>query len=484
MFKGGIKLGVGQIATQLCTFVRSIILARLISPENFGIAAIFGMTYSLLDMMSHLAADVQLVQASDGEEPRFQKTSQAVQTLRGAGNAFFLFIAAIPIARLFGVPQATWAFQCLALVPLTRGLVHLDVNRLQRDMNFVPTIAADVVSNLLSVAAAFPIALWRRDYSAMLWLLILQTAAYVITTHVTAKRRYGWAWDPVYTRRIFSFGWPLLINGLLMYGIFNGDRFIIGAAHRLFSSNHYTLADLGVYSVAFSLVMALAMFMVNITTQLFLPLLSRAQGVASQFRRRYEGCCHVVSLLSASMAIPFILVGGWTIRLVYGQKYAAASAFVGWVAVMFALRLLRVAPTLAAMAMGDTRNAMISNVVRTVALVGVVAAAAVNAPLSWIAACGFLGEAAAIVVCTYRLQREHSVAASILFRPLLISMTGCAVAGLLYMATAKMGIFLLGSAAILILVLTVLAMFIAFPNLREEVVALMPTRTQALAERA
>src|SRR5581483_3763845 len=138
-----------------------------------------------------------------------------------------------------------------------------------------------------------------------------------------AERRYAWAWHKEYIKRIVNFGWPLLINGLLMYVIFQGDRFIIGASRRLFSHSSYTLADLGVYSVAFGLSMAPTMLVANVSTQLFLPLLSRAQEMKEQFERRYTGCLELVSLVAAVFAVPFILLGGWVVILVYGTKYAA-----------------------------------------------------------------------------------------------------------------------------------------------------------------
>ena len=73
--KGGLKLGANQVIIQACSFVRSVILARLISPEDFGIAATLAMTFSLFEMVSNLSAELLLVQAEDGNEPRFPKTA-------------------------------------------------------------------------------------------------------------------------------------------------------------------------------------------------------------------------------------------------------------------------------------------------------------------------------------------------------------------------------------------------------------------------
>jgi O-antigen/teichoic acid export membrane protein len=470
---GGLKLGGNQAFVQVCSFARSVIVARLISPANFGVAATFAMTFSFLEMISNLAAETVIIQAKDGNEPAFQQTAQVVQFLRGLANALFIFALAGVISRLFGVPQAKPAFQCLALLPLLRGVTNLDVNRLQRDLKFGPSILADSGSNLLVTIIALPLGLWLRDYWAMLWLLILQSAAYVTGSHLVAVRRYSWGWSKVYARTILSFGWPLVINGLLLYIILQGDRFVIGAARRLFTHSSYTLADLGVYSVAFALTFAPTMLVANISTSLFLPLLSRAQADGFQFEKRYVACFQFVSLMASVISILFIVSGGWLIRMIYGQKYAAAGAFVGVLAAMQAMRILRVAPTLAAMAHADTKNAMFSNIVRTLALAGVLFAGITGRSLTWVAASGFAGEVLAFLTCIWRLQRCHSVSAKLSVRPLALS----ASAMLLGATLAAAGISNLGWAAAplaaggLMIMMLILALFL-FDGLRGDLRAI------------
>jgi len=429
VFRGGLTLGFNQGFTQACSFVRNVIVARILSPADFGIAAIFAVTFSLLDMMSNLSADKLLVQAADGNEPGFQKSAQAVQATRGLINAVIIFVLGGPIARLFGVPQAAWAFHFLALLPLLRGFTHLDLSRLQREMKFGPQVISDTGSAFLVTLAAIPLGFWIRDYSLMLWLLIIQSAVGLVLSHLVAERRCEMAWERKYVKRMVAFGWPLLINGVLMYIIFEGDRFIIGASHRLFAHSSYTLADLGVYSVAFALAMAPTVLVANISTQLLLPLLSQVQNSMRQFRRRYAVCAGLISFLATMISIPLITLGGWAVILVYGSKYAGAATFIGWLGAMWALRILRVVPTVAAMALADTHNSMISNVARTAALAGVLYASATGKPLVWIALSGFAGELLALAMSVWRLQREHGLAADALVAPFSVTFAGMSLAG-------------------------------------------------------
>lgn len=481
VLKGGLKLGLGQIITQACSFVRSVIVARLISPENYGIAAAFAMTISLFEMVSNMSSDKLLIQAADGDDPALQKTTQLLQISRGLSGAAIFFLLAGPISRLFGVPQAEWAFRSLTLLPLAKGFTHEDMNRLQREMKFGPSVLVSVGSSVLVTLLALPLALWSRDYSAMLWILVLQTVSSSVGSHLVAERRYALAWNKNYAKRMFHFGWPLLVNGLLLYGIMEGDRVIIGSARRLFSNSTYTLADLGVYSVAFALTMAPTMIVANVSTSLFLPFLARVKDSCLEFERRYLTCLRAVSLMAGVISIPFIFAGGRVVSLVYGHKYAAAAGFIGWLAAMWGIRIIRVAPTLAAMARGDTKAAMVSNTVRSLALVGMVLAAATGSRLAWISIWGFGGELLALGMLVWRLKRFHAIPATPCFRPFAVIGFGMVTAAVISIAQIKTfgwGAVFLGCLGLM--VTTLLAMLFVVPQLRLDLRALILTPMSSL----
>ncbi|HWP85969.1 MAG TPA: oligosaccharide flippase family protein [Terriglobia bacterium] len=431
ILKGGLKLGANQGVAQACSFLKNVILARLISPEDFGIAATLAITFSLFEMVSNLASEILLVQAKDGDEPRLQRTAHLLRAGRGLLNAALIFLLAGPIAGLFGAPETAWAFRCLAVVPLLKGFMHLDMHRVQRAMNFGPMVAVNIASNVLVLLAAWPLADYFRDYQAMLWLLVLQTALATLGSHVVAERPYGWSWDAAYARRIAAFGWPLLVNGILMFIIFDGDRFVIGSAQKLFPASSFTLADLGVYSVAFSLTMAPTMVVANIMSNLFLPVLSQAQTAREEFHRRYELCTQAITMAGLATAVGFIIAGGALVTLIFGEKYAAASAFIGILGAMWGLRTLRIAPTLAAMALGDTKNAMASNIARSVALPAMLFSVGAGLGLPSIAVCGLVGELLAMLVCVARLKARHGVSSLIAWRGCGIYVGGTAIAGMI-----------------------------------------------------
>ncbi len=469
VFKGGSQLAFGQMAGQACSFLRNIIIARLISPSDFGIAATFAMTLSLMEMISNVAAEMQLIQSPDGDNPRLQATAQFMKVSRGFINGAILLILAVPMSRLFGVPQAKWAFACLAIFPLAGGFTHLDMFRMQREMKFMPSIWVTAGSNVLVTLVTVPLAYWLRNYSVMLWVLVLQAVSTAVGSHLVADRHYTWTWNKEDAKKILSFGWPLLVNGLLMYAIFEGDRLVIGSAKRLFPHSQFTLTDLGIYSVAFSLTMAPTMLVANVATSLFLPILSRTQDEQREFDERYLFTSQIISLVAIGITIPFILAGGWVVTLLYGRKYAAAAGFIGWLAAMWGIRIFRIAPTVAAIAKGDTQNAMFGNMARSVALIGMFAVAAVGGALTWIPICGLAGEILASAVTIWRLFHRNRVSAMTCLRPFAPFAAGMILAGLsVAEGVVRWGPIYALLTSIAITGVAMMAMLVLFPNLRQD----------------
>lgn len=312
VFQGAMSLAAGQALGQGLSFVRNVIVARLLSPEDFGVAATFAITVSLFEMLSDLAVDKLIIQAKDGDDPRLQATAQAFQSLRGLICGLLTAALAWPIALLFGTPEALWAYILLGLVPLLRGLAHLDVGRLQREMRFGPAVITQVGSQLAAVLAAWPLAWWLGDWSAMLWIVLIQSAVLALLSHVVARRRYVWAWDAVQLRRLLAFGWPLLINGVLMFGVFQGDRVIIGGL--------YSKPDLARFSVIFSSAFVVPTLLGSISLSLLLPLFAAVQDAPHRLRARYALAAQAFAVVAGVFAVMFVALGPWLIGVLFGPS--------------------------------------------------------------------------------------------------------------------------------------------------------------------
>lgn len=403
----------GQGVTLVCRFVRNVIFARILSEADFGVAATFALTLTSLELVANLSIDRVIVQSKDGDDPEFQAVAHTVQIARGAFMAVMLAVIAFPIAYIFKVPETRWAFLALAIAPAIRCFQHFDINRFERSMRFGPRVMVEGGSQVLITIASAPLAFWLRDYTAMLWILLADAVIVVAGTHLFAERRYMIGFDRRVLRSIFHFAWPLLLNGLLMFFILQGDRYVVGG--------FYSVEALAGYALAVSLVMAVHGIPFRIVNQMMLPQLSSVQDDQEAFLYSYT---RAAALLCAVTALFTVLVVGTTpvlVPLIYGERYEEAFRFAAWLSAAQAVRMIRVGPALACMARGDTKALLVANVVRAIGFAVVVAVAVMQMEVVWVARFAPVAELPALAVAIWWAATRQAVPLRAIFVPAVLT---------------------------------------------------------------
>ncbi len=385
--------GIGFAAS----FVRNMILARLLSKADFGMAAVFAMVTSLLEFTAKLGVGTCLVRDRQGDEPAFVATGHSAQAAAAGVSAALIVLAAPVLAQWFGIPQQAWALMVLAGVVLARGFQHLDTQRFHRDFRLGPSAVVEAAPQVLMTMAAWPVARWLGDYRAVLVLLVGKALLSLLLSHALAERPYRWTWHREYGRRLLQFGWPLLLTGYLMFGIMQGDQFLV--------ATFYSTADLAPYAAAATLVMAPQLLYARVFNSVALPMISRVQDDSLAFGRKYRQILAGMLLYASCSTAVFIVGSEALMRLAYGPKYAGAGALMAWLSGVAAFRSLRVAVAVANIARGDSQSQLISNLWRVTSLGPAFYLAWQGRPLWSIAACGLVGEALATGVCVWRLWR-------------------------------------------------------------------------------
>ncbi|NJM81628.1 MAG: oligosaccharide flippase family protein [Tabrizicola sp.] len=96
MFKSALLILSGQAFTSILLLLRNLIVARLISVEDYGIAATFAISMSIVEMMTTIGLHQLIIQDKDGEDPRLQSVLQGFHLFRSLFSGLILFLLAIP----------------------------------------------------------------------------------------------------------------------------------------------------------------------------------------------------------------------------------------------------------------------------------------------------------------------------------------------------------------------------------------------------
>lgn len=455
--KSTIVLTLGQIVSYGFSFVRNILLARMLSKADFGLAAVFAMTISLLEISGRMSFGQQIIQSKDGGSLQFQAASQLFQFVLSAAGACLIICLSHPAASSFMVPQAAWAFAFLAVVPLAKGFEHLDYFCQQREFNFLPGVLCEVVPQAVVTLAAWPLAVWLGDFRVIVWIMASKAILGMLMTHCLARQPYRWEWHRELVNGMWVFGWPLLLNGLLMFAGQQADQVLVGS--------FFSLEKLAPYALALSLASIPWMIFGQVASSLMLPIMARAQDDFPLFTRNYRTCMEYAALGSVAFTVPLIIGGEQIVRVLYGPKYIGTGVLIGILAAATAVRFLRFAPTIASMARADTVNQLYSNIWRSVSLpfAGLVILA--GGGMVIIASCALFAELLATYISIIRLRNRQGIAlressGAALY---VLCFVGIGLA-LTYLGVAQLGLVSACAIVLTVLALSVVVAWFVFPT--------------------
>jgi O-antigen/teichoic acid export membrane protein len=383
------------LVCEACALLRNLVLARMIGADEMGRLMVLALLLRLVEMGSDLSVERLMAQARDGGGLKLQRNLQGAALLRAVFMSLVILALSWPVARSLGDGPSAASFALLSLVPLVRGAMHLDYRRFERRLRFRTTLIVDGMSALVCLLSTPLAVAFIDDHRALIPLALLQALAAVMLSHAVAKRRFRLAFDTASLRRVWQFGGPLLLNGLLMFGVFQGDRMIVAFG--------YDWADIGRYAIAAQLALLPTQVLARAAQSLLLPIFREALADGalerSEARARY-----LFAGLAAFYLLGYGLLANPVFMSLYGEEYRVSTALLWGLAGMASLRVLLTPLSITAVALGRTSLPFLANLWRGGALLPAALVAFAGSPLHLIALCGAVGEAAA-AIAAYRQTR-------------------------------------------------------------------------------
>jgi O-antigen/teichoic acid export membrane protein len=311
----------------------AIILARLLIPHDYGVAAMVLVFSSLIFIFSDLALGSALVQRKElSEEDR----STVFWTATGIGLVFTLVGVACswPLAAFYGEDQVQPLFAALSLSFVVTALGTTQAALLNRDLSFksleLRMMAGAAVGGVIGVALAL------LDYGA--WALIGQQLGIAVVSTLLL-----WVlspWRPSFTyslsslRSLGSFSFNVFATRVLFY-LNRMDTILIG--------RFLGAAPLGAYAVAQNVMLAPMSRITQPVAELFFPAFSRIQDDPARIGALWLRVNRLVAALAVPSMLGLMAVAPELVVVVLGEKWDAATPVIqilAWVGLLQALQKL------------------------------------------------------------------------------------------------------------------------------------------------
>jgi len=297
---------------KLLTIVTTSILAHLLSPDNFGLAAYASVAITYLTILRDMGLGAALVQRRGDVE----KTASTVFTLNLMVGLLMTATTVLlaPLAALyFKEPQVTPMLRWLGLSILINSLGSIHMSRLQRELNFkwkmVPMIGSTAIKGIVSIF------LGLLGYGA--WALIFGqlagSAVSLILVWVVLPWRPRIMIDRKIAGELFKYGFIVMGENALSVAQDDFDYLVVG---RLFSQ-----AAMGIYTLAYQIPEMLVLSLLWVISDVIFPAFSSIQSQAKDLKKSILITMRYMGLIITPICLGMIVAADPMVRVVFGEKW-------------------------------------------------------------------------------------------------------------------------------------------------------------------
>lgn len=203
-----------RFGVQGAQFLVQIVLARLLAPELYGVLGIMIIFITLANVFIQTGFNTALIQNKDVTEKDY---SSVLWVTMGVAGVLYglIFIGAPFIGEFYETPELVTPLRVLALILFPGALNSVQLAKVSREMDFKKVFYSNIGAIIFSGAAGIIIAYLGGG----LWALVAQTMLNIIIATIvlqfTSKLKIRFVVDFGRIRVLFSFGWKLLLSGLI-----------------------------------------------------------------------------------------------------------------------------------------------------------------------------------------------------------------------------------------------------------------------------
>lgn len=316
-------LALAQGAKIMLQLLSMFILARLLSPQSYGVMAMAYMVINLAGLFRDMGTSAAIIQSRELTD-ELKRSVFWLSSLMGLLLCAILCILAMPLSVYFKEPDLAWVLVLSSLSFPMAGCTAIHQALLERGANFRSLTFVEVGAQGAGLLSAIAAALsgWGV-YSLVVQVLVIAGSSGIALFRLSPWRPQGRPQLGA-LRQLMGFSGNLTAFTLINFVSRNADTAIIG---RMLGS-----LPLGVYNMGYKLMLFPLQSITYVCNRALFPELSKHQHNLPQMRTLYLQAVHYVSLLTFP-----VMAGLWVSRVelvdvLYGARWDGLPSVLAWLA--------------------------------------------------------------------------------------------------------------------------------------------------------
>lgn len=330
-FKGVIWNYITFAGSKFVVFITTILLARLLVPEDFGLLAMGLIILNYLDVLANFGVGTAIIYFQ-GDLEKMLNTAFIISAIVGASLTGIAFLGAPLVADFFGEPRLADIVRVISVsvVIVSLGSIQEEVLKKKLDFKkrFGPQISRTLMKGLVSISMAL--------LGFGVWSLVFGQIAGVLTSTI-----YYWIagkWFPKFefdlkiARALMGYGSQIILVGLLSAFLRNIDYILIG--------QQMDSEQLGLYTLAYRLPELLIISLAVVVGQAIFPAYSQMQNDTQVLRKSFLITMRYMSMVTFALGFGMVIIAPEFVHVFYTDKWAGAIPIMQILAGMTAIDVL------------------------------------------------------------------------------------------------------------------------------------------------
>lgn len=310
------------------SITRLVILARLLSPNDFGLLGVALLTLLVLETFSQTGFHKALIQKEEDTES-YLDAAWTAMIVRGVILFILIFLGAPSIAAFFNVPEAKQVIQAIGLSFLISAFLNIGIIYFQKELEFKKQFIYQFSGTLANFIVAVTLAFILRNVWALVIGILVGNLVSLIASYVVQPYRPRLKFELSKMKSLFCFGKWVLGSSILVFIGENIDDAFVG---KLLSAT-----ALGFYQMAYKIANIPSTQVTHLFSAVAFPAFSLIQTQKQRLENAYFRILRLTMAFSMPIAMGTYILAPYFTRIFLGVK---------WMPIVPALKLLSVAAML------------------------------------------------------------------------------------------------------------------------------------------
>ncbi|HEY7784768.1 MAG TPA: lipopolysaccharide biosynthesis protein [Pyrinomonadaceae bacterium] len=323
-----------SIVGQVIGLIRSIVIARLLIPEDFGLLGMALTVIAGLTSLTTIGLDHSIVSNKFADQSALKShlnTVWSAELVRSLIVALLVILSAYPLAIFYGQPRLRLIIPVLSLNILIQGFQNIGLVILRKEIGFARIFWYELASHVSGIVVTIGLVLALRNVWSLVVGLVTSTALSVMLSYAFHSYRPRLSYDKVAFQRAMTFGKFALVIAVASYITTMADNIMVG---RLLGTN-----ALGNYALAYNLAsVPIGMLVFALGRVLFPAYAEIAANRPQDLERVFIKVFTISSLILITVTVPIFLLAREIVQLLFGPTWATAGSALKVLSLIIPLR--------------------------------------------------------------------------------------------------------------------------------------------------